>query len=107
MYIRVPCQLNGELTVLQPFRRIAISLLPGTQVKHLGLSALSMDTTSKQYPNIEKHRYSNEAERANKEIFHVMLNPYSVELFVSIFRHLKLELRTQFPSSNDEKHFFL
>ena len=28
-----------------------------------------------------------------------------VELFVSIFRHLKLELLTQFPTSNDEQYF--
>ena len=30
-------------------------------------------------------------------------NPYAAELFVSIFRHLKLELLTQFPASSDEK----
>ena len=46
LFIRVPSQLHGEHTVLQPFRRIeliihiAISVLPGThfhlsQVKHL------------------------------------------------------------------------
>ena len=46
LFIRVPFQLHGEHTVLQPFRRIelivhiAISVLPGTnfhlsQVKHL------------------------------------------------------------------------
>ena len=29
-------------------------------------------------------------------------NPCAAELFVSIFRHLKLELLTQFPASNDE-----
>ena len=31
------------------------------------------------------------------------INPCPVELYVSIFRHLKLELLTQFPASNDEK----
>ena len=30
-------------------------------------------------------------------------NPYPVELFNNIFRHLKLELLTQFPAPNDEK----
>ena len=33
--------------------------------------------------------------------------PSAVELFVSIFRHLKLELLTQFPASNDEKYLYL
>ena len=32
-----------------------------------------------------------------------MNNPYAVELLKTIFRHLKLELLTQFPASNDEK----
>ena len=31
------------------------------------------------------------------------LNPCSAELFASFFRHLKLELLTQFAASNDEK----
>ena len=35
----------------------------------------------------------------------IAFNPRSVELLVSIFRNLKLELLTQFPASNDE--FFL
>ena len=50
--IRVPFQLNGEHTVLQPFRRIeliihiAIYILPGThfhlsQVKHLRVKCLA------------------------------------------------------------------
>ena len=30
------------------------------------------------------------------------INPSATELFVSIFRHLMLELLTQFPASNDE-----
>ena len=29
------------------------------------------------------------------------------QLFVSIFRDLKLELLTQFPASNDEKYLYL
>ena len=29
----------------------------------------------------------------------------AAEFFVSIFPHLKLELLTQFPASNDEKYF--
>ena len=32
------------------------------------------------------------------------LNPCAAELFVSIFRHLKLELLTQIPALNDEKY---
>ena len=51
LYIRVPFQLHGEHTVLQPFRRIelivhiAIYVLPGTpfylsQVKHLKVKYL-------------------------------------------------------------------
>ena len=52
LFIRVPFQLHGEHTVLQPFRRIelivhiAISVLPGTpfhlsQVKHLRAKCLA------------------------------------------------------------------
>ena len=49
LFIRVPFQLHGEHTVLQPFRRIelivhiAISVLPGThfQVKHLRVKCLA------------------------------------------------------------------
>ena len=52
LFIRVPFQLPGEHTVLQPFRRIeliihiAISVLPGThshlsQVKHLRVNCLA------------------------------------------------------------------
>ena len=52
LFIRVPFQLHGEHTVLQPFRRIelivhiAISVLPGThfhlsQVKHLRVKYLA------------------------------------------------------------------
>ena len=52
LFIRVPFQLNGEHTVLQPFRRIelivhiVISVLPGThfhlsQVKHLRVKCLA------------------------------------------------------------------
>ena len=33
------------------------------------------------------------------------LNPRPAESFTSIFRHLKLELLTQYPASNDEKIF--
>ena len=32
---------------------------------------------------------------------------YTAELFASIFRHLKLELLTQFSASNDKKYFYL
>ena len=32
--------------------------------------------------------------------------PCVAELFVSIFRHLKLELLTQFPALNDEKYLY-
>ena len=52
LFIRVPSQLQGEHTVLQPFRRIelvihiAISVLPGahfhlSQVKHLSVKCLA------------------------------------------------------------------
>ena len=52
LFIRVPFQLHGEHTVLQPFRRIelivhiAISVLPGihfhlSQVKHLRVKCLA------------------------------------------------------------------
>ena len=46
-FIRVPFQLHGEHTVLRPFRsfeiiiHIAISVLPGTQVKHLRVKGLA------------------------------------------------------------------
>ena len=56
LFIRVPFQLPGEHTVLQPFRRIklivhiAISVLPGThfhlsQVKHLRVKCLAQGYT--------------------------------------------------------------
>ena len=56
LFIRVPFQLPGEHTVLQPFRRIelivhiAISVLPGThfhlsQVKHLRVKCLAQGHT--------------------------------------------------------------
>ena len=59
LFIRVPFQLHGEHTVLQPFRRIelivhiAISVLPGThfhlsQVEHLRVKCLA------QGPKIER-----------------------------------------------------
>ena len=35
------------------------------------------------------------------------INSSAAELFVSIFHHLKLELLTQFPASNDEKYLHL
>ena len=34
------------------------------------------------------------------------INPCVAELFASIFRHLKLELLTQFPALSDEKNYF-
>ena len=34
------------------------------------------------------------------------VNPCPAELFVYIFRHLKLELLTQTPASNDEKYLW-
>ena len=34
-------------------------------------------------------------------------NPCAAELLVTIFRHLKLELLTQFPASNEEKHVYI
>ena len=37
----------------------------------------------------------------------LLIKPYSAELFASIFRHLKLELPSQFPASNDEKYIFI
>ena len=33
----------------------------------------------------------------------VSIYPCPVELFITIFMHLKLELLTQFPASNDKK----
>ena len=38
---------------------------------------------------------------------HALVNPCPAELFQIIFRHLKLELLTQYPASNDEKYFHL
>ena len=35
------------------------------------------------------------------------LNPFPAGLFVTIFRHLKLKLLTQFSASNDEKYDYL
>ena len=35
-----------------------------------------------------------------------VINPCTAELFVSIFRHFKLELLTQFSASNDEKYVY-
>ena len=35
-----------------------------------------------------------------------VVNENAAELFVSIFRHLKLELLTQFPASKDKKYFY-
>ena len=57
LFVRVPSQLHGEPTVLQPFQRIeliihiAISVLPGThfhlsQVKHFRVNALPKETMS-------------------------------------------------------------
>ena len=68
LFIRVPFQLHGEHTVLQPFRRIelivhiVISVLPGTHfylnpVKRLRVYALPKDTTSKQCPKIEREKH--------------------------------------------------
>ena len=37
----------------------------------------------------------------------ILINPCPVELFVVIFRPLKLELLTQYPSSNDGKYFVI
>ena len=37
----------------------------------------------------------------------IYINPCAAELFVCIFRHLKLELLTQSPASNDEKYLYL
>ena len=34
-------------------------------------------------------------------------NPCDAEWCASISRHLKLELLTQFPASNDEKYYYL
>ena len=47
LFIRVPFQLYGEYIIEQPFRRIkliahiAISVLPGTQFKHLRVKCLA------------------------------------------------------------------
>ena len=35
------------------------------------------------------------------------INPGAAELFAVIFRHLKLELLTQFPTSNDEIYSYI
>ena len=64
MFIRVPFQLHGKHTVLQPFRcielivHITISVLPGThfrlsQVKHLWVPCLRTQS-SKQCPKVER-----------------------------------------------------
>ena len=34
------------------------------------------------------------------------LNTWPAELVILYFRHLKLELLTQFPASNDEKYLY-
>ena len=72
LFIRVPTQLHGEHTVLQPFWRIvliihiAISVLPGThfhlsQVKHLRVKCLATRTRHRNNVPIltgEKHAIS-------------------------------------------------
>ena len=69
LLIRVPFQLNGEHTVLQPFRRIelivhiAISVLPGTdlhlsQVKHLRVKCLAQRQNIEQILRRKKHNIS-------------------------------------------------
>ena len=35
----------------------------------------------------------------------LFINPCAAEVFVTLFRHLKLELLTQFPALNDEKYY--
>ena len=37
----------------------------------------------------------------------VYVNPCLAEVFIDNFRHLKLELLTQFPASNDENNLYL
>ena len=72
VFIRVPFQLHGEHTVLQPFRRnelivhIAFSVLPGNHFTWIKWriwrwSALPKDTTSKQCSNIERGETENPA----------------------------------------------
>ena len=69
MFIRVPFQLPGEHTVLQPFRRIelivhiAIYVLPGThiylsQVKHLRVKCLAQHLKNVPRLGGEKHDIS-------------------------------------------------
>ena len=41
------------------------------------------------------------------EIKWEFVNPHAAESFASILHHLKLELLTQFPASNDEKYYSL
>ena len=63
LFIRVPSQLHGEHTALQPFWRFEL-IIPSLSYQVLiftwvkwsiwGLSALPKDTTSKQCPNIER-----------------------------------------------------
>ena len=65
LFMRVPLQLQGEHTVLQPFWRIELivdiaisptrySFSPESSEAFLGWSALPKDTTSEQYPKIER-----------------------------------------------------
>ena len=42
-----------------------------------------------------------------RKIYLFMEKRHLPDLNVSIFRHLKLELLTQFPASNDGKYFYL
>ena len=35
-----------------------------------------------------------------------MINPFNTKLILGAFHHLKLELLTQFPASNEEKDFY-
>ena len=46
-------------------------------------------------------------EFVNPRTAELFTNPRAAESFASIFHHLKLELPTRFPASNDEKYYSL
>ena len=51
---------------------------------------------------VVRGRYSGGIRKSLGRWSNVKANPPDAELFASSFRHLKLELQTQFPASKDE-----
>ena len=59
------------------------------------------------FPFSTQFKSSSMDEDSNGKFSIERVNPYTAELFASIFRHLKLELLTQFPASNNEKNIYI